>query len=162
MWLLKSGPDYILNHYVDSEIEAKRPYAILSHRWEESGEEIDFDEIRSGNILADKKGWYKLDKCRQQAREDDLDYVWIDTCCIDKRSSAELQESINSMYRWYGGATICYVYIRDVQAHNFKTSFAESEWFARGWTLQELIAPANVKFYDSDWEYVSQRHKSPA
>jgi hypothetical protein len=35
---------------------------------------------------------------------------------IDKLSSAELSEAINSMFRWYQQAGICYAYLSDVEA----------------------------------------------
>jgi hypothetical protein len=41
--------------------------------------------------------------------------VWIDTCCIDKRSSAELSEAIDSMYRWYEAVKECYAYLCNVE-----------------------------------------------
>ena len=90
-------------------------YAIVSHRWED--EEVDFkdmlDESHAKHIRQ-KKGYHKVvDACRK-ALEDDLDWIWIDTCCIDKSSSAELQEAINSMFDYYREATECYVYLRDL------------------------------------------------
>ena len=75
----------------------------------------------------------------------------VDTCCIDKSSSAELTESINSMYRWYQEAAICYAYLFDVQSGDM-SSLSRSAWLTRGWTLQELIAPARVEFYSSTWD----------
>jgi hypothetical protein len=82
-----------------------------------------------------------------------LEYIWIDTCCIDKSSSAEL---INSMYRWYKNAYVCYAYLSDVlvvqDGKVDSSAFAKSRWFTRGWTLQELIAPSNLIFYSRDWK----------
>lgn len=122
-------------------------YAILSHRWEDEEEELTFDEVQSGRISTAKKGLYKLDKLREQADYDGIDWVWIDTCCIDKRSSAELQEAINSMFRYYEEASVCYIYLQDVQLHHPNntnkqkqldietlTLFKQSEYFTRGWT----------------------------
>jgi hypothetical protein len=79
--------------------------------------------------------------------------VWIDTCCINKSSGAELSESINSMYLWYKRASICYAYLSDVslQPRDYLGSFRQSKWFTRGWTLQEIIAPCSVEFYSKDW-----------
>ncbi|KAF5572170.1 beta transducin [Fusarium pseudoanthophilum] len=111
------------------------------------------------------KIWDLLDR----ADKDGLSYVWVDTCCIDKTSSAELSEAINSMFRWYQQSAKCYVYLDDFdttlnskiikydQAERYvvldesETSFFDSLWFTRGWTLQELIAPRNVEFYDKNW-----------
>jgi len=75
-----------------------------------------------------------------------LKHFWVDTCCINKESSAELSEAINSMYAWYRDTDVCYAYLHDV--HN-KAEFQNSRWFSRGWTVQELFAPADVVFYDA-------------
>ena len=163
MWLLNTNGSLVLTDFVDQELEpnglAWRPdydYAILSHRWEDT--ELTFDEIRAADFSPHKYiSRYKIDKCLEQARTDSLGWAWIDTCCIDKRSSAELQESLNSMYRWYERATVCYVYLRDVHLDDFETSFVDSEWFKRGWTLPELLAPATVKFYDAEWLFLGDK-----
>jgi len=79
----------------------------------------------------------------------------IDTCCIDKKSSAELSEAINSMYKWYEKSEKCYAYLEDVSSQRtsrFWDNFSESSWFKRGWTLQELIAPMKLKFFAEDWK----------
>jgi hypothetical protein len=131
-------------------------YAILSHRWEE-GEEVTFQEMESGQAPHNnKKGFQKIQMCCQQARKLGLDYLWADTCCIDKSSSSELQEAINSMFQWYQHAIICYAYLFDVQIDPNSVllssqSLHESVWFRRGWTLQELLAPAKMVFYGQDW-----------
>ncbi|KAF4867686.1 Vegetative incompatibility protein HET-E-1 [Colletotrichum siamense] len=102
-----------------------------------------------------KKGYRKLLSCCALALEYGLKYVWIDTCCIDKSSSAELSEAINSMYSWYEASRICFAYMEDVPPGDGITvdgsAFRTSVWFTRGWTLQELIAPNEVIFYDCDW-----------
>ena len=90
-------------------------YAILSHRWEK--EEALFKDVECGTAVT-KKGWQKITKCCEQARKDGLSYAWVDTCCIDKSSSAELTEAINSMFRWYQHSKICYVYLCDVHLNN--------------------------------------------
>jgi hypothetical protein len=128
------------------------PYVILSHTWGE--EEISFQDITTGNP-SHLKGWQKVKCCCAQAVSDGYDYVWIDTCCVDKTSSTELSEAINSMFRWYHDSEICYAYLSDIDSE--QTSAAQgyglesSRWFTRGWTLQELIAPADVVFYDANW-----------
>src|SRR5215469_13378033 len=92
----------------------------------------------------------------------------IDRVCIDKTSSAELTEAINSMYQWYKNSKICYVYLSDVRVDGLHVSLSgapqelgdrivKSRWFTRGWTLQELIAPDVVDFYSSDWVYIISR-----
>jgi hypothetical protein len=88
-------------------------YAILSHTW--GPEEILFEDItqyRDGATL--KKGWAKVKGCCEKAAIDDFHWVWIDTCCIDKSSSTELSEAINSMFQWYQRAGICYAYLEDI------------------------------------------------
>ena len=101
------------------------------------------------NGIAHKKVAYNkiLGACTQ-ARVDEHQWLWIDTCCIDKKSSAELSEAINSMYAWYEHAAVCYAYLSDVQINTFVMN---SRWFTRGWTLQELLAPQHVRFYSREW-----------
>ena len=112
------------------------------------------------NNAKTKAGYSKIEYSRTQAAKEGLEHVWVDTCCIDKASSAELSEAINSMYQWYKAAKVCYAYLADVSIHDasigagFSSSnsaFATSKWFTRGWTLQELIAPPKLVFYDKDW-----------
>lgn len=137
-------------------------YAILSHTW--GTEEVDFEEFDLEDSKT-KHGFLKISGAAQQARRDRIDYLWCDTCCIDKRSSAELSEAINSMYRWYYDAKVCYAYLSDVTTddqteHRFgeydlslrtHRHLRNSRWFKRGWTLQELIAPQKVVFFDANW-----------
>lgn len=134
------------------------PYAILSHRW--GAEEVTYDEVSCG-CGALKAGYDKLRFCIKQAAKDGLQYCWIDTCCIDKSNSSELNEAINSMFSYYSNATRCYVYLSDVSAttdnvhhlsftKDWERQFRNSEWFTRGWTLQELIAPRSVEFFSEE------------
>ncbi|PMD38001.1 HET-domain-containing protein [Hyaloscypha variabilis F] len=135
------------------------PYAILSHRWGKATEEVSFKDIETGADIAKKEGYRKLQYCCQQALEDGFKYVWIDTCCIDKSSSAELSEAINSMYNWYMRSQVCYAYLNDASCPGSgNSSFRKSAWFTRGWTLQELIAPENVTFFDQYWRYIGDKH----
>lgn len=106
------------------------------------------------------------------AKRDGYKYIWIDTCCIDKSSSAELSESINSMFKWYEWAGVCYAYLSDVHLQvQFSSDsnalpdissedFRASRWFTRGWTLQQLIAPKEVHFYAHDWQYLCSRSEN--
>ncbi|KAK6598120.1 hypothetical protein H4I96_09072 [Botrytis cinerea] len=121
----------------------------------------DADELTFQDLMNDtgqnKSGYRKLQFCGEQAKRDGLQYFWVDTCCIDKSSSAELQEAINSMFRWYQNATKCYVYLSDVSTNrtdqvssSWQLIFKASRWFTRGWTLQELIAPRSVQFFCSN------------
>jgi hypothetical protein len=138
-----------LHEFFGAEIP---PYAILSHTWGEG--EVSFQELRSSGGK-NKAGYDKIRGCCEMAVSDGFQYIWVDTCCIDKTSSAELSEAINSMYNWYRLSDVCYVYLPDVAA-NLGTKATEdairkSRWFTRGWTLQELIAPSGVIFFDSKW-----------
>ncbi|KAI0805460.1 HET-domain-containing protein [Xylaria sp. FL0064] len=136
------------------------PYAILSHTWGE--DEVLFQDLADPKHK-EKLGYKKIEGCCQQAIRDGLQFVWIDTCCIDKRSSAELSEAINSMFRWYGEADVCYVYLVDVlpgeNPHEPRSAFFNSRWFTRGWTLQELIAPHNLNFFYSTWTVIFETTK---
>ena len=145
-------------------------YAILSHRW--IGQEVDYDEIvelakmgkEKRDEIRQRDGYRKiLDSC-EQAKKDGYEWLWVDTCCVDKRSSAELSEAINSMYRWYENAQICYTYLHDVldssfpvEPDNEKYANGWPEWFSRGWTLQEMIAPSNVQFFNKKWQAIGDK-----
>ncbi|KAI0644529.1 heterokaryon incompatibility protein-domain-containing protein [Trametes meyenii] len=96
------------------------------------------------------------------AREQGYDWAWVDSCCIDKSSSAELSEAVNSMYEWYERAAICYAYLADVGGDDDPwaecSQFRVSRWWTRGWTLQELLAAANVVFVASDWSLLGTKN----
>ncbi|KAF2187170.1 HET-domain-containing protein, partial [Zopfia rhizophila CBS 207.26] len=129
-------------------------YAILSHTWEDG--EITLAEFAMPEAKA-KPGYEKIEYTCKQAVEDGLKYAWVDTCCIDKSSSAELLEAINSMFEWYRYAAVCYAYLIDVTKEDFDEAFAQSRWFPRGWTLQELIAPHDVIFYGHKWDQLGRK-----
>jgi hypothetical protein len=141
-------------------------YAILSHRWED--EEVLYQDMASTDRTK-KRGWQKVQGCCKQALDDGWKYAWVDSCCIDKKSSAELSEAINSMFKWYSDAVVCYVYLSDVppgkMARHTQSSkgvgsdeyFRTSEWFSRGWTLQELLAPQHLIFFDREWNDIGTR-----
>jgi hypothetical protein len=190
-------------------------YAILSHTW--GDDEVLYQDLQIGEYRQ-KLGYVKIRYICDQARRDDLHWCWVDTCCIDKSSSAELSEAINSMFNWYKRARVCYTYLADVHRsehrnveegkssqgdllhvdkdlvgdqHHPRTfpefrlesaqgeptdempatsecsdstahqtvnkAIQDSRWFQRGWTLQELIAPRLLYFYDSSWQYLGDR-----
>lgn len=146
--------------------EAKAPrYAILSHRWGAAAEEILYDDARHGRdhlLASSKKGLAKVVNSCARAFEDNYDYIWIDTCCIDKSSSSELSEAINSMFEWYRASEVCYAYLDDVSQDDASTGMdhsdgavywqqlradigwqgplstlwiiMQSRWFTRGWS----------------------------
>ncbi|KAH8800725.1 hypothetical protein F5884DRAFT_757573 [Xylogone sp. PMI_703] len=110
MRLLEHKPDgdLVLREFIGRDVPA---YAILSHTW--SKEEVSFQDVEAGTGR-NKAGWKKIEFCAKQAGADGLRYIWVDTCCIDKRNAVELSEAINSMFRWYQNAARCYVYLSDV------------------------------------------------
>lgn len=138
-------------------------YAILSHTWE--ADEVSLQDMSQPDhdvALSGKAGYEKIKTCCHLAQKDGYDWVWIDTCCIDKTSSSELSEEINSMYQWYKRACVCYAYLADLAAFTSdntanKSGLWESRWFRRGWTLQELIAPEFVEFYAKDWSEIGTK-----
>jgi hypothetical protein len=137
------------------------PYAILSHTWGKGDEEVKLQDLGAPGV-EQKAGYAKIKGCCRQAQQDGLAYAWVDTCCIDKTSSAELSEAINSMFRWYANAEVCYTYLVDVPSSlnpNNLVHFKSSRWFTRGWTLQELIAPGNVVFYTREWKYLGTKRE---
>lgn len=128
-------------------------YAILSHRWNK--DEIDHNDINNAQATSHKPGWEKLKRFCELAQSLGYSHAWLDTCCIDKASTAELSRSIRSMYQWYAQSDTCIAYLGDIARgqHDFQCS----KWFERGWTLQELIAPDRVDFYDSQWTLLGSR-----
>ncbi|KAF8859299.1 HET-domain-containing protein [Acephala macrosclerotiorum] len=142
------------------------PYAILSHRWGKPNDEVSFNDLDRGLDVSHKPGYRKLRRCCELAFQAGLKFAWIDTCCIDKRSSAELSEAINSTFKWYSNSALCYAYLDDVITEETpanhameKSSFRASKWWTRGWTLQELIAPGSVLFFDQNWKPIETRNR---
>ncbi|KAI1028299.1 hypothetical protein LB503_002113 [Fusarium chuoi] len=137
------------------------PYAILSHRWGNDDEEVSFKDMTRGTT--NKVGMTKVKGCCRQAKKDNLKHAWIDTCCIDKESSKELDEAINSMFQWYRRAAKCYTYMADVPHEQdiweSTSRFSTSSWFTRGWTLQELLAPAEIHFFDETWSLIGTKEE---
>ena len=166
--------------------------AIISHRW--GGHELSFQQYEErmkgsdyksqqfnhpGNTSfrseGDSEGFLKLARARLKAqRQEDLKYIWMDTCCINKQESGELEKEITSMFRWYNSAKVCYAYLPDVSAlqNGFQElekdekgrvtkprvgSFECSDWFTRGWTLQELLAPTTMSFFDRYWQFLGTK-----
>ncbi|KAI3002797.1 hypothetical protein CBS147346_5709 [Aspergillus niger] len=175
-----------LEEYLDSEIPE---YAILSHTW--GKDEISFQDLqalstgsRYWDRVVGREGFLKIKYVCQQAIRDGLDYAWVDTCCINKSSSAEISEAINSMFQWYKRSRKCYVYLSDIPSGygevpldeqagssveparrrrpskydgTINGPFARCRWFTRGWTLQELIAPKDLTFYGSGWNVLGTK-----
>lgn len=129
-------------------------YAILSHRWLLVDQEVSYSDYVAGR-KRDAAGYVKILSLCQLAYRKGLAYCWIDTCCIDKSSSSELSEAVNSMYRYYQQARVCFAYLADISDIS---ELASSVWFSRGWTLQELIAPTDVVFRNKDWDWIGTRY----
>lgn len=140
------------------------PYAILSHTWAADDEEVTYRDLVNGEGK-EKPGYQKLLFCGKQAASLGLNYYWVDTCSIDKSSSAELTEAINSMFRWYRDSVACFVYMADVFIGNeepsialqWQQNFRRSRWFTRGWTLQELLAPKTVQFFSQNGHFLGDK-----
>ena len=159
MWLLST--DRAELHPFTDHFAVDGGYAILSHTW--GPNEQTFQDLQALRAECERTGKNPRD-CAQEkirmscvlAEKHGYQWVWIDTCCIDKTSSSELSEAINSMFNWYASAEVCYAYLEDVPP-NCKikardSAFRKARWHTRGWTLQELIAPHVVIFLSSDWQ----------
>ena len=120
-------------------------------------EEVTFQDFASPDWRR-KRGASKIELSSSICRQQGLKYIWIDTCCIDKSSSAELSEAINSMYKWYAQSVVCFAYLEDVGRSGSSESMRKSRWFTRGWTLQELIAPSQMEFFDQQWLLIGNKH----
>jgi len=151
MWLIETDSFKLVNVTGDPRGLVSR-YAILSHTW--GSEEVLFEEMADLERARQKSGFQKIQMTCELAREEGLRYAWVDSCCIDKRSSAELSEAINSMFRWYKEAVVCFAYLSDLESIS---DLSKCRWFTRGWTLQELIAPGNMVFYDKGWQAVGDK-----
>jgi hypothetical protein len=138
----------------------KRPaYAIASHRWDEH--EATFVDVRDTQNTS-TTGYQKVKDFAKYVKDhvSGVDWLWIDTCCINKDSTAELSKAINLMFEWYYQADVCLAYLRDVEEVRDELRFQQSEWFERGWTLQELLAPRVVVFLTRTWEVIGNKGAS--
>lgn len=138
-------------------------YAILSHRWGE--EEVTFKDM-IGCPISDLNsparrltGFSKIEGSCKLAIRDGYEWIWIDTCCIDKDSSTDVDKAINSMWNYYTKSNVCYVYMSDVPNYEAGrgVTFQKSKWFTRGWTLQELVAPVFLEFYAANWSLLGTK-----
>ncbi|KAH9942136.1 uncharacterized protein BXZ73DRAFT_41071 [Epithele typhae] len=166
MWLLSTATAE-LKFFNDPEA-IPGGYAILSHVWLSEGEDT-FQAPSTPTTVSEAKTTDSDDPrdlispkvCAflKLAQRDGYEWAWSDTCCIDKASSAELTEAINSMFRYYQLSDVCYVYLADVPPGPFGKLFAQSRWHTRGWTLQELIAPKTVLFMAADWTLIGSKYE---
>ncbi|KAH8674064.1 heterokaryon incompatibility protein-domain-containing protein [Xylariales sp. PMI_506] len=175
MWLIDTSTLKLAFH---ANAPAQQ-YIILSHTWEDG--EVSFQEFQDLATARDKRGFAKIETLCHLARKRGYRWAWVDTCCIDKTSSAELTENINAMFRYYASSAFCFAFLADLpcltpeqqaeeenwwsdpdrSAHGYANFAAPStaeylpncRWFSRGWTLQELIAPRYLEFYDFAWNF---------
>ncbi|KAH9935218.1 HET-domain-containing protein [Epithele typhae] len=170
MWLLDTACAEL--HFFHSADSVPGGYAILSHTWSQdpARPEQTFQDLQAiiAQCRADGKNprdivCYKIRMCCETMERDGYAWVWIDTCCIDKTSSSELSEAINSMFTWYVLSEVCYAYLDDVGADDDlsapNSDFRRARWHFRGWTLQELLAPAFVLFVSKDWKPMGTKHE---
>jgi hypothetical protein len=137
---------------------------------------VTFQDMANLDTARRKAGFTKIEQFCRRALRDGFDWVWVDTCCIDKTSSAELSESINSVFKWYERALKCYAFLSDIKvgwaaSETYSTdgvldnlryphpAVLASRWWKRGWTLQELIAPRDVEFYNCHWEHLATKRE---
>jgi hypothetical protein len=163
-----------------------QPYAILSHRWTDSElnyrqyRDLDKSELKQRIPAEHNTGLAKILWGCHLARLDDLRYFWIDTCRINKNNvddQTELSSSIMSMWKWYNDPAVCYAYLATTQlieAQVAEDPFAFTDWqdtktdyfghqapldyFRRGWTPQELLAPRGVMFFNASWLFIGARY----
>lgn len=164
MRLIRRDPDgsIRLTDYQDDETP---DYAILSHTWLPDNQEVLFSDMVQGTAHEKIASYRKILFCVEQAAQDGLQHCWIDTCCIDKTSSAELQEAITAMFSWYRNSTKCYAYLSDVSVRQqdlndidqWQKAVRKSRWFTRGWTLQELLAPATVELFSTEGSFLGDK-----
>jgi hypothetical protein len=127
MWLIDTE-SLELEYFLGDAIPG---YAILSHTW--GDEEASFQDWQDLRKASQKTGFAKIKSACAQAQADGIPYIWVDTNCIDKSSSAELSEAINSMFKWYKDSWVCYVYLADVEdpdniAGNLGDETEELDW----------------------------------
>ena len=166
MWLINTLT-LLLESFYGNDTPA---YAILSHTWDV--DEVSFQEFSSRRRDSDwertasKAGYHKIVAVCDKAKLEGYQYVWVDTCCIDKTSSAELTEAINSMFRWYQQSKVCYAYLSDFAPiaaddsspqESFQANLGQCRWFTRGWCLQELLAPPHLRFFDRAWQEIGMK-----
>jgi hypothetical protein len=165
---------HVETHELREFNEPPNEYAILSHRW------IDDQEVRlqdweayvakqepTSSQVQYKSGFIKIQNACTQAKKRGLEWMWADTACIDKTNHLEVGKSINLMFSWYQFASVCFVYLHDTSNGNQHIEWTKDppvvrkmpEWFTRGWTLQELLAPSKVLLFDQDWNCLGDRRE---
>jgi hypothetical protein len=177
MHLIRTDGSYKLYRIETSKLwnDPSKQYAILSHTWApKNSDEVSFLDMSNLAVAKQKPGWEKIEESCKKAARDKIPYIWIDTCCIDKSGPHDqIQSEINSMFQYYSQAAVCYVLLSDVPGscpqlleraklkevwpaskRTWESHIMCSRWFTRGWTLQELIAPKKVEFYNRRWRWI--------
>ncbi|KAI9164158.1 Vegetative incompatibility protein [Paramyrothecium foliicola] len=135
------------------------PYVVVSHAWQ--NDEIFFGDLMDRDAASKKAGFEKLQNACQIVRGLGMQWLWVDSICIDRSSSAELSEALNSMFQLYAKANVCLVYLHDLapssDMSNRAAGLRNCIWIRRPWSLQEVIAPKQVHFYDSVWTFVGTK-----
>ena len=164
----------VLKSFNDEELRGIR-YTIMSHCWCAAGltGEMQFKELNEATLetvldLRNRPGYQKIVKSCLLTREEGLEWLWVDTCCIMRESKTGLSEAVNSMYQWYRRSEICFAYLHDVRfplppgepdTEMFPTSNGRPKWFSCSWTLQDLLGPRVVRFFDQDWHLIGDKEK---
>jgi len=163
MWLIDSST-LELRKFGTGSAEARPPYATLSHCWFDDDDEVFFQDLlyQHSKAIDRKRGYAKLEAACRLALSMKIGWLWVDTACIDRSSTAELSESINSMYRWYSDSQVNLVFLGDLDGgldldQDAERRLRQCKWMRRAWTLQELIAPRDSRFYDSKWTPVGNK-----
>lgn len=160
---LLNAKSYTFTNEEDLRHQQRPPYVIISHAWGE--QEVIYDDMADFQKMKASKSWKKADSaakvtgaCKKvlECFNGEIKHIWLDTVCINKKDPAEVSTSINSMYQWYKKADVCFAYLYDYPSKEV-AEFTGSKWFTRGWTLQELVAPKRMKFFDKDWELVGDK-----
>jgi hypothetical protein len=145
---------FVFSDFLDDQTRPR--YAIASHRW--AYDEATFKDVNEERNQS-SAGQKKVEAFARYVRENlaYVDWLWIDTCCINKESDAELSYAINSMFKWYRNAEICIALLGSIETVTQRSSIGQDEWFRRGWTLQELLAPRLVVFVTKDWQVIGNK-----
>lgn len=154
-------------HDLPAEAERKlqqgRPYVIISHVWQEM--EVTFEDMPHFKTISASRSGPKFSSASKITGASDavlrqykggINHLWLDTVCIDKKNLTEFSAAINSMWQWYKQAEACFAYLEDFPSPSVPT-LTQSKWFTRGWTLQELVAPRKVLFFDKDWNAIGDK-----
>lgn len=169
IFTLEVDPTYgdLLSSIRDQErfrrgVETFFEYVMFSHKWEETCNEPSFQDVLGKSVYHDLERSptnEKLRKFCEIVRETGYRWAWSDTCCIDRTNSFMLNKAIVSMYRWYKESALTLALLSSIVPPSKRGDLRDSIWMTRAWTLQELLAPRAIRFYDSEWKlYLNDPH----